>query len=89
MSWVLDHLEDLESDFSAIHGIRDMYSLPGPQFFSLAMRMSAYRGVMAARVAEIQERESKKHKGQPVERKSLSEFKKMRGADQLLEHTKV
>jgi hypothetical protein len=47
---VLDHIADLESDFSAIHRISDMYSLDGPTFFSLAYRLSAYRGVMRARV---------------------------------------
>ena len=45
-----DHLADLASDFSAVHGIRDMLSLPGPVFFAFAYRLSAYQGVMAARV---------------------------------------
>ena len=49
---MLDHLDDLASDFSAIHGIRDMLALPGPVFFSLAYRLSAYQGVMALRAAE-------------------------------------
>lgn len=49
---MLEHLADLASDFSAIHGIRDMLSLPGPVFFSLAYRLSAYQGVMALRAAE-------------------------------------
>jgi hypothetical protein len=43
---VLDHLDDLASDFSAVHGIRDMGELDGPAFFKLAYRMTAYRGVM-------------------------------------------
>ena len=49
---MLDHLRDLASDFSAVHGIRDMLALPGPVFFAFAYRMSAYQGVMAARAAE-------------------------------------
>lgn len=54
---MLDHLADLASDFSAVHGIRDMLALPGPTFFALAYRLSAYQGVMALRAAE-QEAES-------------------------------
>jgi len=42
-------LADLESDFSAIHGIRDPYEeLTGPQYFQMAYRMSAYKGVIRA-----------------------------------------
>lgn len=48
---MLDHLDDLASDFSAIHGIHDMGALPGPVFYALAERLAAYQGVMAARVA--------------------------------------
>jgi hypothetical protein len=53
---VCDHLDDLASDFSAIHGIRDMLALPGPTWLALAYRLSAYQGVMALRAAE-QDRE--------------------------------
>ena len=49
---MLNYLGDLASDFSAIHGVRDMLALPGPVFFALAGRLSAYQGVMAARAAE-------------------------------------
>lgn len=51
---MLDHLDDLESDFSAIHRIDRMWELDGPKFFRLAYRMSAYRGVMRMR-AEAEE----------------------------------
>ena len=44
--WILDHLDDLESDFSAIHGIRDMWRMPSPQFFRMAERMPHYQGAM-------------------------------------------
>lgn len=59
--WVLDYLDDLESDFSAIHGIDDMYSLPGPKFFKFAYRMGAYKGVMqvlAEQEAEMQAKQA-------------------------------
>jgi hypothetical protein len=35
-----------------------MLSLPGPVFFSLAYRLSAYQGVMAARAAEQEDGEA-------------------------------
>lgn len=76
--WVLDHLEDLESDFSVLHRVEDMYSLDGPQFFRKAMRMAAYQGVMAARVAEIQERQNKKGGGGSGEKKSWAQVKRER-----------
>jgi len=41
-------LDDLESDFSAIHRIDDMLAMPAPKFFRLALRLPAYRGVMRA-----------------------------------------
>lgn len=47
-------MDDLESDFSAIHRIDDIYALDGPKFFRLAHRISAYQGVIAARAMELQ-----------------------------------
>lgn len=47
---MVDHLEDLESDFSAFHRCDDPFSLPGPEFFRKAQRIGAYSGVMAARI---------------------------------------
>lgn len=51
--WVLDYLNDLESDLSAFHRVDDMFELDGPRFFRLAVRCSAYDGVMRARVANL------------------------------------
>lgn len=42
-------LDDLASDFSRFHGIRDAGSLPSRVFLRLAARLEAYGGVMAAR----------------------------------------
>lgn len=53
--WVLDYLSDLESDFSAIHGIDDIYSLPGPRFFRFAYRITAYQGLLSALQQKQQE----------------------------------
>lgn len=57
--WVLEYMDDLESDFSAIHGIRDMYTeLDGPKFFKFATRIMAYDGVLASRAEALNEQES-------------------------------
>ena len=54
--WALDHLDDLESDFSAFHRVDDISAMDAPRFFRLAPRLTAYQGVMAARLmAEQQE----------------------------------
>lgn len=52
---MLDYLDDLESDFSAIHRVDDIYSLDGPRFFKFAYRMAAYKGVLQARIRAEQE----------------------------------
>lgn len=49
--WTVVHLEDIESDFSVFHRVDDPLSLAGPEFFRKATRLSAYAGVLAARVA--------------------------------------
>lgn len=53
--WVLDHLEDLDADFLAFYRIDGIESLTGPRFLSLALRVFAYQGVMAARATAEQE----------------------------------
>ncbi len=63
--WVLDHLADLESDFSAFHRVEDITQLDGPRFFRMAYRLSAYQGVMAARLA-VQEQRHARGSGGPV-----------------------
>lgn len=53
---MIDHLGDLESDFSVFHRVGDIYDLDGPRFFRMAWRLPAYGGVMAARVLAADER---------------------------------
>jgi hypothetical protein len=65
--WVLDHLEDIESDFSVFHRIDDPWSMPGPKFFRFALRLPAYAGVMAARVMAEQEKPETVSRGRPTE----------------------
>lgn len=43
---MLDHLDDLASDFSAVHRVDDILALDGPTFFRLASRIGCYQGVM-------------------------------------------
>ncbi|MGA5820805.1 hypothetical protein ACPC54_23430 [Kitasatospora sp. NPDC094028] len=51
---MLDHLDDLASDFNVFHRIPDVTVLDGPAFLRLAWRMTAYEGVMRARAAATQ-----------------------------------
>lgn len=50
--WVLAYVDDLASDFSVYHGIRDVTVLPSRSFLKLAARMSAYGGVVARTAAQ-------------------------------------
>jgi hypothetical protein len=45
-------MDDLVSDFSAIHRIRDVRTLTGPAFYKLAFRLAAYEGVIRIRMRE-------------------------------------
>jgi hypothetical protein len=47
--WVPGCLDDIESDMSVFHRVDDIYSMPGPRFFRLAARLSAYEGAMRLR----------------------------------------
>lgn len=51
--WTLDYEADIASDLSAFHRIDDPMQIDGPRYFMLALRLAAYSGVMAARVAKI------------------------------------
>jgi hypothetical protein len=59
VGWVLNYLDDIESDLSAIHRIDNMWSMNGPRFFRFAYRLPAYQGAMRAR-AETQAMEEEK-----------------------------
>lgn len=50
--WVLAYVDDLASDFSVYHGIRDVTVLPSQSFLKLAARISAYGGVVARTAAQ-------------------------------------
>ena len=55
--WVVDHEDDVASDLSAFHRIDDPMQVDGPRYFMLALRLTAYAGVMQARALEYRERE--------------------------------
>jgi hypothetical protein len=46
---VIDHLDDIASDLSVFHGIRDAGEMESSVFFMLARRLGAYQGAVAAR----------------------------------------
>jgi hypothetical protein len=59
VSWVLDHLDDLDADFLAVYGIdlEQADAISARRYFALAHRLTAYTGVMAAR-AETEREQS-------------------------------
>jgi hypothetical protein len=65
---VLDHLADLESDFSRYHRVDDIYALDGPRFFRMAWRLSVYGGVMAMRVEAQREAQNPEPRTGPAPR---------------------
>jgi hypothetical protein len=64
--WVLDHLDDIESDLSVFHRIDNMYDMPPVRFFRFALRLVAYNGIVRARVEAEQAKKHRKHKGKEV-----------------------
>lgn len=57
--WTTEYEADIASDLSAFHRIDDPMTIDGPRYFSLAARLAAYSGVLAARAAKLHEDERK------------------------------
>lgn len=55
--WILDYEADIASDLSAFHRVDDPMTIDGPRYFSLATRLPAYSGVMAARMEKLRQDE--------------------------------
>lgn len=55
--WTLDYEADIASDLSAFHRIDDPMTIDGPRYFSLAPRLAAYSGVLAARAEALRQEE--------------------------------
>lgn len=43
---MLDHLDDIASDLSAVHRVDDMWQVPARRLFGLVERLPYYEGVM-------------------------------------------
>jgi hypothetical protein len=67
IGWVEDHLADLEADFRVHYGMsgEQMLALPGPEFYRLAARTVAYRGVMQARAQALIDAEQHQQQDAP------------------------
>ncbi|TXJ78634.1 hypothetical protein E2C11_16640 [Streptomyces lavendulae] len=53
VAWVLGHQEDIDADFLAIYGLDlEQVEISSRRYFALAHRLTAYQGVMTARVEE-------------------------------------
>lgn len=64
--WVLDYSRDLEADFMAFYNLtpsRTRTELTGPEYLSLAYRVSAYGGVIATRMKEDDEDDGRRKVG--------------------------
>ena len=61
--WTTEHEADIASDLSAFHRVDDPLSIDGPRYFTLAQRLGAYAGVMAAIYTERQRREREGESG--------------------------
>ena len=59
---MIKHLDDIESDLSAVHRIDDIWTMEAGRFFRLAWRLPAYQGVMRMH-AEKQAMDEEKRTG--------------------------
>lgn len=62
---MLNHLADVESDFSAIHRIDNIWDMDSARFFKLAERLAAYQGTirMRAESQAVRDREAGQARG--------------------------
>lgn len=64
---MLDHLDDVASDFSVFHRVEDITQLDGPSFFRLAWRLPSYRGAMREAVLREQDESPREQRQAPRE----------------------
>lgn len=62
---MLDHQTDLQADFRVFYRLTpaEAAALAGPEYLALAYRVSAYQGVMAARIAAYEETQRRRNGG--------------------------
>jgi hypothetical protein len=82
---VLDYLEDLRSDFAVFYRIDELEAMPGPRMLAYAWRVSAYNGVMRARVEAEQQRRSQTADGRPRQFVSESKAREMTADEGIFE----
>jgi hypothetical protein len=70
--WIVDHESDVASDLSAFHRVDDPMTLDAEHYFSLAFRLSAYSGVIAARIYAEREAE-RASESSPMARRPAAE----------------
>lgn len=61
--WTVDYEADIASDLSAFHRIDDPMTIDGPRYFTLAPRLGAYSGVIAARMEQRRQDEEEGRSG--------------------------
>ena len=82
---MIKHLDDIESDLSAIHRIDNMWAMEAGKFFRFAYRLPAYQGAMRA-IAEAQQMdEQKRTGGREVIQVGAGELSKMDGLGAAIE----
>lgn len=48
--WFTEYFPEIQTDFAAIYGILDVYSLDGPFFVRFASRLVYYQGAVTAKI---------------------------------------
>lgn len=59
----MGHLEDVKSDFSALHGIHDIEEVTADYFFPRARRLVSYKGAVRFAAEEAAEKSKKSPTG--------------------------
>lgn len=57
--WTTEYETDIASDLSAFHRVDDPMTLTAARYFALAVRLSAYSGVIAARAEKLRQDEER------------------------------
>lgn len=66
MIWVLDYIEDLDADFLRFYRIDGFLEMDSVRFFSLALRLGFYDGVIAGRIRIEHEEAEKRNPAKSV-----------------------
>ena len=65
--WVVDNLTDVKSDMSVFHRVDDIFRMAAHAFFSYAVRLPAYNGIIRRRIqAKADQEEAARRATSPV-----------------------